>query len=455
MRAAIYCRISQDQTGEGLGVTRQLEDCSELAKSLGWDVVEVYSDNDISAASGKPRPEYRRLLADIQAGTIDAVVCWHPDRLYRRMVDLQELLDIVRPAQTKIATVKAGQVDLTTDAGQMLAEILASVAGYEGRAKATRWRRSVLQRREAGAMPSSRSRMYGWTREGEVIEEEAEQIRWMADEILSGTSLHSLTRKAHERGLRTTMGNPWVKQSLKRLLTNPRLAGFSKLNNEIVGMGQWEPILDPQAWETVKALVTAGTPKGNRARVALLAGMIFCGECEAPCVTGSRTRKAGGSQRVYRCTREPGRGGCGKVSGHADPIEEIVEGVARAYLYTPEARERVASMNVGDRGALAQESLGLEERVRELEAQLDEPGVPVQTILRAIDRAKTRLEEVQHALASRVPVVIPRNDAEWPTELDKRRRLVAIALEGYRVYLDRTVSGGKFKPERVRIEEVV
>ncbi|MER5688882.1 hypothetical protein [Streptomyces sp. NPDC002205] len=34
-RAAIYCRISQDRGGAGLGVARQEEDCRALCARLG------------------------------------------------------------------------------------------------------------------------------------------------------------------------------------------------------------------------------------------------------------------------------------------------------------------------------------------------------------------------------------------------------------------------------------
>src|SRR3954447_6662012 len=43
--AAIYARISSDQTGEGLGVQRQLEDCRRLALERGWTVAGEYIDN--------------------------------------------------------------------------------------------------------------------------------------------------------------------------------------------------------------------------------------------------------------------------------------------------------------------------------------------------------------------------------------------------------------------------
>lgn len=54
--AAVYCRISDDRTGQRAGVQRQEEDCRALAESRGWPVADVYVDNDLSAYSGKPRP---------------------------------------------------------------------------------------------------------------------------------------------------------------------------------------------------------------------------------------------------------------------------------------------------------------------------------------------------------------------------------------------------------------
>ena len=59
MQAAIYTRISKDREGAGLGVERQRADCQELAGRLRWTVVEVFSDNDISAYSGRTRPGYQ------------------------------------------------------------------------------------------------------------------------------------------------------------------------------------------------------------------------------------------------------------------------------------------------------------------------------------------------------------------------------------------------------------
>ena len=89
MRTAIYTRISDDHTGEGLGVQRQLDDCQALAARLGWEVVERYDDNDISAYNGKTRPGFEAMLDAMKSGEFGALICWHPDRLYRSMRDLE------------------------------------------------------------------------------------------------------------------------------------------------------------------------------------------------------------------------------------------------------------------------------------------------------------------------------------------------------------------------------
>ena len=45
-----------------------------------WIPRGYYVDNDRSASNGKARPEWERLLADIEAGRIDAIAAWDQDR---------------------------------------------------------------------------------------------------------------------------------------------------------------------------------------------------------------------------------------------------------------------------------------------------------------------------------------------------------------------------------------
>ena len=84
--AAVYVRLSrsrdQDKATESLD--GQAAPCRELATAKGWTVLEpLYVDDDRSAYSGRHRPEYERLLSDVRAGKVQAIVAWAADRLTR------------------------------------------------------------------------------------------------------------------------------------------------------------------------------------------------------------------------------------------------------------------------------------------------------------------------------------------------------------------------------------
>lgn len=84
----------------------------ELAGRHGWDVVEVFSDNDTSAAAY--RPAFERLLEDIEGGRIDGVVAYSSSRLYRDVdADKARLFKACQADgyRIEIETVASGRID--------------------------------------------------------------------------------------------------------------------------------------------------------------------------------------------------------------------------------------------------------------------------------------------------------------------------------------------------------
>ena len=67
----------------GLLLRRHRLTDERLAAERGWVVADRYVDDDISAWSGRERPEYARLFADLEARAIGGVVVWHLDRLHQ------------------------------------------------------------------------------------------------------------------------------------------------------------------------------------------------------------------------------------------------------------------------------------------------------------------------------------------------------------------------------------
>jgi len=331
-RAGIYARISRDEIGEGLGVARQIKDSQQLAGSRGWTVVDTYTDNDVSATRGKPRPEHQRMLGDIATGRIDAVVVWDLDRLYRLPAELEEFLSLAKKYQLELASV-GGDVDLSTEQGVLVAGIKAQVGRYESQQTSRRILRKQRELREAGMPFGGGKRPFGWEADRLTpIPDEVDAIKRMVELLLSGYSLSAIVRDLNDRRVPTVsqwmatqtrkggrppiVGKPWSITSVRTLLSKPRLAGLLTYRREVVGDGQWEPVLDRETFGLVQAALSQRS-RGQRAasntRKYLLSGIATCGACGAGLQTGAHFGGADDPYRRYRCPNAKRQGG---MAGH-------------------------------------------------------------------------------------------------------------------------------------------
>ncbi len=358
IRAAIYARISRD-TKEGQGVDRQEADCRALAKKLGWEVAAVYIDNDVSAYSGRIRPEYRAMLDAIRGGEIDAVLAWHTDRLHRRLVDLEEFVNVVEAHKTRVATCTAGEnIDLSTASGRMVARTLGNMAQFEIDHARERMQRAKKQMAAHGKYRGG-PRPYGYKKGGlEIEEREAQVIRESIKHILAGRSLAAVARELNARGEKTSSGRPWTYAGLKDVLIRPRNAGLLahgdpsrpeggglRLKFEIVGPAEWPAIITEDEWRSIYALLSDQSRRRLHSNETkwLGSGIYICGICGGrlrPAPYGG-TAKSGGRTRkyLYRCTESAHLTiACEKTD---DYVREVVANLVR----DPRV---VSAMNPGD-----------------------------------------------------------------------------------------------------------
>ena len=265
MRAAIYLRQSIDRDGEGLAVARQREDCLAVCRERGWEPAE-YLDNDRSASRGF-RPDYRRMLADIESGVIGAVVTWDLDRLHRRPAELESFIDLADRKGLKLATV-GGDADLSTDSGRLFARIKGAVATAEVERKSARQKRANQQRAEAGKAWGSR-RPFGYApkpglpnskkigaADCTAIEPvESALLRQAYADVLQGVSLYSICKRWNRDGVTTSQGSVWRSAQLRQVLLNPRNMGVRTYAGAEVGRGDWATVVDEPTWRGVKAVL--------------------------------------------------------------------------------------------------------------------------------------------------------------------------------------------------------
>lgn len=453
LRAAIYARQSLDRTGEGMAVSRQLKECRDLAGRNEWRVVEEFVDNDVSATARKARPEWTRLLRDLDAGKFDVLVCWHTDRLYRRLRDLVDLVEIAESRALRIASVRAADLDLSTPAGRMLAGMLGHAQRYEVEQKSARQVSANLQARKAGRMPWTR-RPYGYDLvEGKitVVPAEADELRAAAKLALDGASLASIARDLDGRGVTTSLGGQWSVNALKRLLVNPRHAGLVTYRGDLTGEGAWEPIFDMATHEQLVATLTdpeRRTATGTRVK-HLLSGLVLCGRCGGPLFASPYQGKAE-RYLVYRC-RTP------HLTRRADYVDEVVTEVVLARLSRPDALGVLAPDVGGDASQLAEEFARVRTRLDGLGDLYAEGALTAAGLRDASAKLKARLTDLQQRLSS---VGGHEQVVALATSGDLRGRWAALPLRHKRSVIAALVvvtvlpvtRGARFAPEQVAIE---
>jgi DNA invertase Pin-like site-specific DNA recombinase len=431
MRAGVYLRQSKDQNGTGLAIARQREDCLKLCTSRGWTPVE-YVDNDVSAFTGKRRPSYERMLKDIEADKLDAVVAWDLDRLHRRPIELEHFMELADQHRLALATV-SGDTDLSTDNGRLYARIKGAVARAEGERKSARQKRAALQAVAQGR-PAPGPRCFGYERDGiTVCEPEAKIVRRAYASLLAGTSLYGIVREMNSSGFTTPAGRPFKDNGVRYLLLNPRNAGLRAHRGEIKGPAAWPAIVDHDTYYAAQALLTDDARRTNRigtARRWLLVGLMLCGRCNDGTtvrVTYRDRDKGGNAVRVYRCSAHA------HIARRADFCDWRVSERVIARLTRDDARDLLIDDDRDDLAELRREADTLNTRLAQLAEEFADGAITAPQLRAGTERRRARLGEVESRMVhvDRAPLLV-----DLVTAQDVRKAWEGIGLDRQRAVVD-------------------
>jgi DNA invertase Pin-like site-specific DNA recombinase len=400
-----------------LGVARQREDIEKHSTTLGWgSVSEFYEDNDITAdPKKKVRPAFQRLLADMAAGKVTKVICYDQDRLVRDMRELEDIVDAVEAGKVDLTSVN-GDIDLRTDNGRMVARIKAAVARNELEKIARRTKRQKQQRAEAGKPMGQRFRTFGYDREWNVIEEEAEVVREVFRRAASGESQNGITRDLVARGIKTATGGTWTPLQTSRMLKTPKYAGFQTYQGKVIGKSTVVPALVSEA--EYEAVQKPSNGSSYNFRKYLLSGILICDECKAP-MSGFKA-KNNGSLR-YRC--ETRNGGCGKVSIKG----EWVDGMVDRYMSFWSGNEYMQRHEEGsEEGEDNSERIAeIDKRIEQIQTAMGSGGMDITDAIAALKVARSEKTALVKEDAARVKKEIDFRDGikEYDSLTDDQKRV--------------------------------
>lgn len=423
-RAGIYCRLSYALDGSVEKVERQEGDCRDLGGRLRWPLSDrhIYVDNSRSAwQRNRKRPAWDQMLADIEAGEIDAIIVYHGDRLIRQPYDLERLISIAETKGIRIASV-SGTRDLDSPDDRFILRIEAAQACRESDNTSRRTRRQIAAAVAKGHTRTSGRRPFGYgvqtgtrvrtnaatgeQREVPVydmdqqVPEEARYLRDAADMLLAGRSQGGVIAWLAAEGVTTTEGNPMTARGLRHLLLAPRVAGLIEYQG-VLSEAAWDGILSRETWESVRAYFKASAvenPYQGRERKHLLTGIAECHACGHTVQTkpvGGRNRP---NTRIYRC----GNPACRGVGRNLTHLDAYVEARTVRLLNDPSFLvELSAAAEQPDIAAeIASITRRRDETQQQLDALADNPDVDVTAALIGLAGFERKLTALRDQLSA-------------------------------------------------------
>jgi site-specific DNA recombinase len=135
IRCAIYTRKSTEEGLEQEFNTLDAQrECGEAyiksQAAEGWTCLPDRYDDGGFTGGNMDRPALKRLLADIEAGRIDAVVVYKVDRLSRSLLDFGRMMETFEKHQVSFVSVTQ-QINSATSMGRLMLNVLLSFAQFE------------------------------------------------------------------------------------------------------------------------------------------------------------------------------------------------------------------------------------------------------------------------------------------------------------------------------------
>lgn len=362
--AVIYARFSCSKQREE-SIEDQVRVCREAAEKAGVRIVGIYSD---SALSGKTdsRPQFRRMVADSDAGKWSSVYVYKLDRFARNRYD----------AATNRAKLRKNGVELVSATehisegadGILLESLLEGMAEYYSAQLSENVRRGI-EGKAMKCMVNGRT-PYGYRKGAdgrfEIDPDEAPVVLRLFETFAETGSITQARDAARAMGRRGRQ-RAWDKSSAGATLRREQYAGVYKLAGNRVEGGM-PAIVDRELFDRVQGMLSKHIhAKRPASPIYLLSGKLYDHDGHQY-VGSSGTSHTGAVHRYYRCTE----------TGKAYPRDEIDSRVADAItdiLATPDALEVITGLimpTLDEFGTENREAIdAAKKRIAQIDAEYD------------------------------------------------------------------------------------
>lgn len=447
-RAVIYARYSSDKQND-MSIDGQIAECRRFAEANDYFVVGEYIDRAFSATTDR-RPEFQRMIEDSRKRNFDAVIVYQLDRFARNMYDAGYYAKILRDNGAEL--ISAMEHISGDSSGVVTTAIILGMAEWYSRQLSEKVTRGMYQNAElckynGGTVP------FGYLVNDEknfIIDGfKAPIVSEIFHRIADGETSKAVMEDLNQRGIKTSKGKSFTKNSLQNILRNEKYKGIYIYGDVRIPDGM-PRIVSDELFEEVQDIIGMKT-RGHRPALEdyLLTGVLYCGECKSPMVGTSGTSGTGSVYRYYKCSGSPTR--CHKKNVKKEYIEDLVFTLCRELLtdeVIADIIEAVRRLNENDQESieltrLKKDIKSTEEKIERLLDQI-ENGTASPMISDRLKKREDELEALKKQLVhenSKQTLISPEMTKRFLLSIKKgdiddveyRRMLVKIFID--RIYL--------------------
>jgi hypothetical protein len=324
---------------------------------------------------------------------------------------LGPVCDFIETTEVYVDTLYGGHLNVSNAGDRMKTRIFGAVSAAESEIKSERLQSKMLQLAEDGKFAGG-PRPFGFEADG-IKPRTSEQavIKAWAEGLLEGKSLRDLQRES--AGLMTPRGKAWTYTTIGQLLKSPRIAGLRQHQGEVIGKADWEPVIDRETWERVRAILTDPSRKHRAPVRFLLTDFLYAQRLDAD---GNviELRRMSGNRAVNGAKTEDGRDRriyAAKPGGSVDALK-VEEAVEIAVL---DATDKTAFLKPAGQ-AKPVDTSAVEQAQADLDlikARRDSGELDLEDYLDLIPTYRKALKEAQAAVKEAAPKALPPQAFAW------------------------------------------
>lgn len=409
-RAALYARFSPGPNQREESITGQFREGEYLCEKNNWNILFRYADRSLTGRTDD-RPQFQQMIKDAENGLFDILVCYKTERFARNRLDAAIYKNRLRKCGVRVVyskmTIPEGPE------GIILESVLEGLDEYYSKDLSQKITRGFYDNALQGKTLGGRA-PYGYRvdENGKYIiyEDEAVVLREVFLRYASGEKAISIAEDLNSRGLRTSTGNLFNKNSFNNWFHNKKYIGVysyeSKDENfdDVYNEEGIPPIVDKVLFEKAHSRLAKNKRETQSidtpSPIFYLSGKMFDEACGGAYVGDSGTSKSKTRHYYYTCQNKKQRKGCKTKSLRKDFIEDLILEQTKDFVLNEAVIENLAEW-ISELEKDQKDNCML----KSIKSELNSTRTSIQNIMKAIEQGiftettKSRLLELEERQA--------------------------------------------------------